>query len=125
MTQPLATERDSLKDETVVVIFIIATAGLLAWALVKPWIDRLRQRNERREFPPLVGPQRNQNQSQGLNDAAPRNQQSARGGGSGSGRGNARGGGASGRGGADARFLDADEDAVDIGSGSRSGGGVH
>lgn len=39
------TERDSLKDETVVVVFIFATAGLLGWALVKPWIDRLRERN--------------------------------------------------------------------------------
>ncbi|KAJ9609489.1 hypothetical protein H2200_005816 [Cladophialophora chaetospira] len=38
-------QRDSLKDETVVVIFIFATAGLLAWAAVKPWVDRLRERN--------------------------------------------------------------------------------
>ncbi|KAJ9637056.1 uncharacterized protein PV06_01420 [Exophiala oligosperma] len=38
-------QRDSLKDETVVVVFIFATAGLLGWALVKPWIDRLRERN--------------------------------------------------------------------------------
>ncbi|EXJ90312.1 hypothetical protein A1O1_03411 [Capronia coronata CBS 617.96] len=38
-------QRDSLKDETVVVVFIFATAGLLAWALVKPWIDRLRDRS--------------------------------------------------------------------------------
>ena len=30
-------ERDSSKDEAVVFIFIIATAGLLAWALVKPF----------------------------------------------------------------------------------------
>jgi hypothetical protein len=37
-------ERDSLKDETVVVIFIFATAGLLSWALVKPWVDKLRDR---------------------------------------------------------------------------------
>jgi len=37
-------QRDSLKDETVVVIFIFATAGLLAWAVVKPWVDRLRER---------------------------------------------------------------------------------
>ncbi|KAK5230974.1 hypothetical protein LTR72_000154 [Exophiala xenobiotica] len=46
-------QRDSLKDETVVVVFIFATAGLLGWALVKPWIDRLRERNT---FMPL--PQR-------------------------------------------------------------------
>jgi hypothetical protein len=37
-------ERDSLKDETVVVIFIFVTVGLLSWALVKPWIDKLRDR---------------------------------------------------------------------------------
>ena len=42
--KPLS-ERDSLKDETVVVIFIFATAGLLAWAAVKPWVDKLRERN--------------------------------------------------------------------------------
>lgn len=41
----VSAERDSLKDETVVVVFIFATAGLLGWALVKPWIDRLRERN--------------------------------------------------------------------------------
>ncbi|KIY00732.1 uncharacterized protein Z520_03397 [Fonsecaea multimorphosa CBS 102226] len=44
-------QRDSLKDETVVVIFIFATAGLLAWAIVKPWIDRLREKNT---FAPLL-----------------------------------------------------------------------
>ncbi|KIW19510.1 hypothetical protein PV08_00082 [Exophiala spinifera] len=46
-------QRDSLKDETVVVVFIFATAGLLGWAVVKPWIDRLR---EGKTFSPL--PQR-------------------------------------------------------------------
>lgn len=110
------TERDSLKDEFVVVIFIIATAGLLAWAVVKPWIDRVRQRNERREFPPLVGSQGGQ---AGHDAAPPRTQNSGRGGASGSGRRGGRGGG--GRNGVDARFLDADEDAVDIGSGSGLG----
>lgn len=34
------TERDSRKDEAVVFIFIFATGGLLAWALLKPWIER-------------------------------------------------------------------------------------
>lgn len=33
-------ERDSRKDQAVVFIFIIATGGLLAWALCKPWIER-------------------------------------------------------------------------------------
>ncbi len=47
-------ERDSLKDETVVFVFIFATAGLLAWALVKPWVDRLR---ERTAFVPLLSQQ--------------------------------------------------------------------
>ncbi|KAL8661055.1 MAG: hypothetical protein Q9168_008415, partial [Polycauliona sp. 1 TL-2023] len=32
-------QRDSRKDEAVVFIFIFATAGLLSWAAVKPWID--------------------------------------------------------------------------------------
>ena len=33
-------ERDSRKDEAVVFIFIVATGGLLTWALLKPWIER-------------------------------------------------------------------------------------
>ena len=33
-------ERDSRKDETVVLIFIFATAGLLIWAAVKPWVGK-------------------------------------------------------------------------------------
>ena len=35
-----ATERDSRKDEAVVLIFIFATAGLLIWAAVKPWVGK-------------------------------------------------------------------------------------
>jgi hypothetical protein len=35
----LSTERDSLKDQFVVLIFIFATAGLLLWALVKPYVQ--------------------------------------------------------------------------------------
>lgn len=103
-------ERDSLKDETVVVIFIFATAGLLAWALVKPWVDRLRLRNERRDFAPLVGSESNE----GPHTPSGHTQAPARGGGNGNGRGG-------GRRGASTRFVDADEDAVDIGSGSTAG----
>ena len=33
-------ERDSRKDEAVVFIFIVATAGLLLWAALKPWVGR-------------------------------------------------------------------------------------
>lgn len=33
-------ERDSAKDQAVVVIFIVATLGLLVYALVRPWIAR-------------------------------------------------------------------------------------
>ena len=33
-------ERDSQKDQAVVFIFIIATAGLLGWALIKPWVEK-------------------------------------------------------------------------------------
>ena len=35
-----ATERDSRKDEAVVFIFIFATAGLLIWAAIKPWVGK-------------------------------------------------------------------------------------
>lgn len=34
------TERDSRKDEAVVFIFIFATAGLLIWAAIKPWVRK-------------------------------------------------------------------------------------
>lgn len=33
-------ERDSAKDQAVVVIFIVATLGLLVYALVRPWVAR-------------------------------------------------------------------------------------
>lgn len=33
-------ERDSAKDEAVVFIFIFATAGLLIWAGIRPWVGR-------------------------------------------------------------------------------------
>ena len=33
-------ERDSRKDEAVVFIFIFATAGLLLYAAVQPWVER-------------------------------------------------------------------------------------
>lgn len=36
----LSVERDSLKDETVVFVFIIATAGLLLWAFVKLYVQK-------------------------------------------------------------------------------------
>lgn len=36
----VSTERDSTKDEAVVFIFIFATAGLLIWAAVRPWVGR-------------------------------------------------------------------------------------
>jgi hypothetical protein len=35
-----STERDSLKDEAVVFLFIFATVGLLLWALVKPYSQK-------------------------------------------------------------------------------------
>ena len=34
------TERDSRKDEAVVFIFIFATAGLLIWAAIRPWVGK-------------------------------------------------------------------------------------
>ena len=36
-------QRDSVKDETVVIVFLIATIGLLGWAAVKPWVERVRE----------------------------------------------------------------------------------
>jgi hypothetical protein len=33
------TERDSTKDEAVVIIFILATSGLLTWAVFRPWVQ--------------------------------------------------------------------------------------
>lgn len=33
-------QRDSRKDEAVVFIFIFATAGLLGWAAMKPWVGK-------------------------------------------------------------------------------------
>jgi hypothetical protein len=33
-------ERDSTKDEAVVFIFIIATAGLLIYAAIRPWFEK-------------------------------------------------------------------------------------
>ena len=33
-------ERDSRKDEAVVFVFIFATAGLLIYAAVRPWVER-------------------------------------------------------------------------------------
>ncbi|KAK1138332.1 hypothetical protein N8T08_002829 [Aspergillus melleus] len=33
-------QRDSRKDEAIVFIFIIATSGLLAWAVFKPWVEK-------------------------------------------------------------------------------------
>jgi hypothetical protein len=35
----LMIERDSRKDEAVVIIFIVATGGLLAWAVLRPWVQ--------------------------------------------------------------------------------------
>lgn len=34
----MASERDSVKDRTVVTLFLVATASLLLWALLKPYI---------------------------------------------------------------------------------------
>lgn len=124
-------ERDSLKDETVVVIFIFATAGLLAWAAVKPWVDKLRERN----FVPLG--QGQQNQDRGTSDAAgPGRQRSGkeprrtqfRDGGAGSSSTNSRGGRPEDEGepftvGTYDEDMHADQDAEDIVSNIPSGSG--
>lgn len=38
-------ERDSLKDELVVIMFVACTGGLLAWALIKPWLNMAREKS--------------------------------------------------------------------------------
>ncbi|KAL8243669.1 hypothetical protein R6Q59_009927 [Mikania micrantha] len=35
-------QRDSLKDETIVLLFIVVTAALLGWAVIRPWVDKVR-----------------------------------------------------------------------------------
>jgi hypothetical protein len=45
-------QRDSAKDKAVVFIFIGATVGLLGYAAVRPWIERVR---ERRNYIPVSG----------------------------------------------------------------------
>ncbi|MCJ1310769.1 hypothetical protein MMC25_004436 [Agyrium rufum] len=47
-------QRDSTKDQTVVFIFIIATAGLLIWALIGPWAERwIQGTRQKRSYIPL------------------------------------------------------------------------
>ncbi|KAL2056501.1 hypothetical protein ABVK25_002895 [Lepraria finkii] len=47
-------QRDSRKDETVVFIFIFATAALLIWAAAKPWIGKwVESARERRSYIPV------------------------------------------------------------------------
>lgn len=49
-------QRDSAKDQAVVVIFIVATLGLLVYALVRPWVARwVEAARQRRSYTPLPG----------------------------------------------------------------------
>ncbi|KAJ5884062.1 uncharacterized protein N7473_010948 [Penicillium subrubescens] len=51
-------QRDSRKDEAVVFIFIFATGGLLAWALLKPWVEKyIEAARERRSYMPVGEPE--------------------------------------------------------------------
>lgn len=59
-------ERDSQKDEAVVFIFIIATGGLLAWAVLKPWIERYL------EVRTVIQPERGDGQRLTRGDCRPR-----------------------------------------------------
>ncbi|KAH3917890.1 hypothetical protein HBI56_179130 [Parastagonospora nodorum] len=45
-------QRDSAKDQAIVYVFIAATVGLLGWAGVRPWVQRVR---ERRNYIPVSG----------------------------------------------------------------------
>ncbi|KAJ4412410.1 hypothetical protein N0V91_000883 [Didymella pomorum] len=44
-------QRDSTKDQVVVLSFIAATVGLLGYAAVRPWVDQWRER--RRSYMPV------------------------------------------------------------------------
>ncbi|KAF2632477.1 hypothetical protein BU25DRAFT_407006 [Macroventuria anomochaeta] len=46
-------QRDSTKDQVVVLAFIAATVGLLGYAGVRPWVDQWRER--RRSYMPVAG----------------------------------------------------------------------
>ncbi|KAL4883630.1 hypothetical protein BJY04DRAFT_22269 [Aspergillus karnatakaensis] len=52
-------QRDSRKDEAIVFIFIIATGGLLLWAVFRPWVQKwIEAARERRSYIPVAeGPQ--------------------------------------------------------------------
>ncbi|CAL5868671.1 uncharacterized protein PFLUO_LOCUS2898 [Penicillium psychrofluorescens] len=51
-------QRDSHKDEAVVFIFIIATASLVAWAALRPWVEKwLEAARERRSYIPVAQPE--------------------------------------------------------------------
>ncbi|CBF84827.1 hypothetical protein AN1422.2 [Aspergillus nidulans FGSC A4] len=47
-------QRDSRKDEAIVFIFIIATGGLLLWAVFRPWVQKwMEAARERRTYIPV------------------------------------------------------------------------
>jgi hypothetical protein len=52
----LKLERDSVKDKTVVYVFIVATVGLLVWALVRPWVREWRRNTSGYVHVPTVPP---------------------------------------------------------------------
>ncbi|KAL1996407.1 hypothetical protein VTN49DRAFT_172 [Thermomyces lanuginosus] len=53
-------QRDSTKDEIVVVVFIATTSALLIWAVMKPWVEKwLQAAEERRRYIPLSSEQPN------------------------------------------------------------------
>ncbi|KAL7272634.1 hypothetical protein RUND412_004546 [Rhizina undulata] len=47
-------QRDSIKDKTVVFIFIFATVGLLGYALVRPWVAKWIDIARNRRYTPLA-----------------------------------------------------------------------
>ncbi|KAL4802882.1 hypothetical protein BDV18DRAFT_145739 [Aspergillus unguis] len=47
-------QRDSRKDQAIVFIFIIATGGLLLWAVLRPWVQKwIEGARERRSYIPV------------------------------------------------------------------------
>jgi hypothetical protein len=43
-------QRDSTKDQVVIYMFILATVGLLAWAIMKPFVGTLREKTRARQI---------------------------------------------------------------------------
>ncbi|GAB7348893.1 hypothetical protein MBLNU459_g7587t2 [Dothideomycetes sp. NU459] len=49
-------QRDSAKDQAIVLIFLAVTVGLLVWAAVRPWVERWTEKTQgRHAYAPVNG----------------------------------------------------------------------